>query len=339
VGSGPRNALEDRFLRAAAARLLVRQRHALDSAEQVVERGVDEQVFERLPVRGRDELHAALGDGARRGRLELGADLVDDDDLGHVVLDRLDHHRVLEQGRLHLHATRSTDAGMGDVSVTTDLVRRVDDDHAFAQLIRQQSRALAQHRGLADAGASEQENALARHDDVADDLAGASDRATDAHRQADDAAGAVANRRDAMERALDAGPVVVAELAHIVGHVLQVRRRDRMVREQDLASGHPSVGLTAEVEDDLQQLTRIDALVQGASEVGWKRTGEQLDLVVPIGCTSRLLSFQGGHPNDGTSPFSRTGFGTLKASSLTNSNCVSKTLNPRPRRASIMCES
>ena len=69
----------------------------LDAADQVRQRRVQHQVFERVAVRGGDELHAALGDRARRGRLELGADLVDDDDLGHVVLDRLDHHRVLQR--------------------------------------------------------------------------------------------------------------------------------------------------------------------------------------------------------------------------------------------------
>ena len=46
---------------------------------------------------GADQLDAALGDGAGGLGLQLGPDLVDDDDLGHVVLDRLDHHRVLER--------------------------------------------------------------------------------------------------------------------------------------------------------------------------------------------------------------------------------------------------
>ena len=40
-----------------------------------------------------------------------------------------------------------------------------------------------------------------------------------------------------------------------------------MVREQDLASRHTRVRLAAEVEDDLEQLARIDALVQGTSEM------------------------------------------------------------------------
>ena len=50
-------------------------------------------------MRGADKLHASFGDRPRGDSLELGADLVDDDALRHVVLDRFDHHRVLERRR------------------------------------------------------------------------------------------------------------------------------------------------------------------------------------------------------------------------------------------------
>src|SRR6266567_3648157 len=101
----------------------------------------------------------------RRRALELRADLVDDDDLGHVVLDCLDHHRVLQHRRAHLHATRAADSGMRNVAVTADLVRGVDDDDPLAQLVREQARAFAQHRGLADARPAQQKDALAADDD------------------------------------------------------------------------------------------------------------------------------------------------------------------------------
>ena len=254
--------LEHRLLRSTAAGLLVGKGHALDAAEQVVEGRVDEQVLERLAVRGRDQLHAALGDGARGRGLELGADLVDDDHLGHVVLDRLDHHRVLQKRSLHLHPARPADARMRDVAVSSDLVRGVDDHDSLAQLVGEQPRALAQHRGLADPRTAEQENALPAHDDVADDLASPGDRAPNPHGQADDPAGPVANRRNAMQRALDSGAVVVAELADVVGHVIEVGRRDRMVRQQHLATGDAGFGLAAQVEHDLQKLPWIGPLVQ-----------------------------------------------------------------------------
>src|SRR6267378_3928901 len=103
-----------------------------------------------------------------------------------------------------------------------------------------------------------------------------------------------------MQRALDPGPVVVAELPNVVGDVIEIGTRHGVI-------------------------------------------GEQLDLLVPAaalhttGSAAYALDRLGGHPNDGTSPFSRTG--TRTASSLTRSSCVNSMLNPRPRRASIMCES
>src|SRR5205085_3688227 len=225
-------------------------------------------------------------------------------------------------------------------------VRGVDDYDAFAQLIREQPRALAQHRGLADAGPAEQKDALAADDDVADDLAGAGDRAADTHRETCDATRPVANRRDAVQRPLDARPVVVAELAHVVGDVLEVGCGHRAVREKDLATGHARLGLAAEVENDLEQLARVGALVQRPSQVGRQRAGEELDLLVPPPARAaaghrKLSGFRArrfrAHPKEGTSPFSWTG--TCSASSLTRRSCVRRTLNPRPRRASIICES
>ena len=86
-------------------------------------------------------------------RLELGADLVDDDDLGHVVLDRLDHHLVLERRRADLHPARLADGRVRDVAVAGDLVAGVDDDDALAHVVGQDAGGLAQHRRLADARA------------------------------------------------------------------------------------------------------------------------------------------------------------------------------------------
>ena len=332
-----RLALEHRLLRAPPPRLLVGKGDALDASEQIVQRRVDEEVLQGLAVRRGDELDAAFGDGTRGAGLELGADLVDDDDLRHVVLDRLDHHRVLKQRRLHLHAPRAADARMRNVAVATDLVRRVDDDDALAQLVREQARALAQHRRLANAGPAQEQDALAADDDVADDLPGARHRAAHAHGQADDASGSVADRGDTVERALDAGAVVVAELADVVRHMVEVRRRDRMVGQQDFASRHARLRLAAKVEHDLQQFARVDAVMNRAREVRRQRSRQELGLLVPA-ADARRFSL-GTHPKDGTRPFSRTGLGTRTASSLTRSSCVRRTVNPRPRRASIMCES
>jgi hypothetical protein len=80
------------------------------------------------------------------------SDLVDDDDLGHVVLDRLDHHLVLERRRADLHPARLADRRVRDVAVAGDLVAGVDDHHALAHVVGQDAGGLAEHRGLADPG-------------------------------------------------------------------------------------------------------------------------------------------------------------------------------------------
>jgi hypothetical protein len=79
-------ALEHGLLRAAPARLLVGENHRLHAADQVGERRVLQQVLQRVAVGGGDQLHPALGDGARGERLLAGADLVDHHRLRHVVL-------------------------------------------------------------------------------------------------------------------------------------------------------------------------------------------------------------------------------------------------------------
>ena len=70
-----------------------------------------------------------------------------------------------------------------------------------------------------------------------------------------------------MQRALDSGAVVIAELTDVVRHVVEIRRGDRTVREQHLAPRHAGLGFPPEVEHDLQQLPRIGPLVKRAGEV------------------------------------------------------------------------
>src|SRR5664280_2203703 len=80
-----RLSLQDALLGPAAARLLVPEGDALDPADQVGEGRVQHQVVQVVAVGRPDQLDAALGDRPRGQRLQLRADLVDHDDLGHVV--------------------------------------------------------------------------------------------------------------------------------------------------------------------------------------------------------------------------------------------------------------
>src|SRR2546423_12693452 len=109
-----------------------------------------------------------------------------------------------------------------------------------------------------------------------------------------------------------------------------------MIRQQHLSSRDACLRFAAEVEHDLEEFPRIDSLVQRARKVRRQGARKKLDLLVPIDGAGVPFS---AHPKESTSPFSRKCFDTRTASSLTSNNCVSKTLNPRPRRASIMCES
>ena len=111
---------------------------------------------------------------------------------------------------------------MGDVAVAADFVRGVDDDDALVRVVGEDAGDFAQHGRLADARAAEEEDALAAEDEVFDDADRAVDGAADAAGEADDLAAAVADAGDAVERALDAGAVVVAELADVVDHELDV---------------------------------------------------------------------------------------------------------------------
>ena len=107
---------------------------------------------------GADQLHTALSDRSCGDRLSLGADLVDHDHFGHVILDRLDHHKVLPLWRAHLHAARLADCWMRNVAVAGDLVRRVHNHNALAELRGENARRLAEHGGLTNTWAAHDQN-------------------------------------------------------------------------------------------------------------------------------------------------------------------------------------
>ncbi|MNS39074.1 hypothetical protein D3C72_713430 [compost metagenome] len=260
-------ALQDALLGAAPARLLVREGHRLDAADEVREGGVHQEVLERVAVGRPDELDPALGDGPGREGLLLGADLVDDDDFRHVVLDRLDHHAFLRLGGGHLHAAGPADGGVRDVAVAGDLVGRVDDDHALAELVGQHAGDLAELGGLADAGATHHQDRAAGFHQVADDVDGAQNGAAHAAGQADDAALAVADGRDAVERALDAGAVVAGERADAGHDQVDVLHGDRLLAQVDHPAGEAGLRLAAQVHDDLDQLLEAILLAQGGRHV------------------------------------------------------------------------
>ena len=154
--------LQHRLLGAAAAGLLVPQGHRLDPAHQIAEGGIADQVGQFVAMGRGHQHHAPFGDGAGRLGLQLGADLIDHDDLGHVVLHRLDHHLVLQLRPGHLHAPGAADGRMGDVAVAGDLVAGVDHHHPPLQVVGQHPGDLPQGGGLAHPRTAHQQQRLAR---------------------------------------------------------------------------------------------------------------------------------------------------------------------------------
>jgi hypothetical protein len=116
-------------------------------------------------------------------------------------------------------------AGCGDVAVAGDLVRGIDHDDPLAEVVGEHARGLTQHRRLADARSTHDQDRFPGLHEVRDDLDRAVDGPPDAAREPDDLAVAVADRADAVERALDAGPVVVAERADVVDDERRCRLR------------------------------------------------------------------------------------------------------------------
>jgi len=270
---------EDGLLGTATPGLFVAKGDGLDAADKVGEGGIEHEVLELGAVGGTDELHAPLGDGARGGGLELGPDLVDDDDFGHVVLDGLDHDRVLIRGGRNLHAAGAADGGMGDIAVAADFVRGVDDDDALVGVIGEDAGDFAQHGGLANAGAAEQEHTLAAENEVFDDADGAVDGAPNAAGDTDDLAPPVADAGDAVEGALDAGAVIEAEFADVVDDVEEVVLGDFLVGEDDFAAGVASLGQAAEVHDDFEEAGAALGLAQDVADAGGQGIKKKIEVV------------------------------------------------------------
>ena len=289
VEGGRRLTLQHGLLRPPPARLLVAKGDRLDAAHQVGEGRVEHQVVEGVAVRGAHQLHAPLGDGPCGRRLQLGPALVDDDHLGHVVLHRLDHHRVLLGGRTDLHAARVTDPRVRDVAVAGDLVAGVDHHHPLAEVVGQYACHLAQHGGLAHARPAQQQDRAPGLDDVADDLDGPEDRPTDAAGEPDHLAGAVADGGDAVQGALDTGPIVVAEDPDVVDHVRDIGVADLPVEEHLLAVHEARLGPPAKVHHHLEQVAAVRERAEALDDLGGERCHQRIEVI------GHLLARDRGH--------------------------------------------
>jgi hypothetical protein len=200
-----------------------------------------------------NKLDATLGNRAGSTGFELGTDLIDHDDFRHVVLDGFDHDAVLSRGRGDLHAAGAPDCRMRNVSVTGDLVAGVDDDHAAMQVVRKYAGDLSQHGRFSNTGTAKKEETLSGFDQITNDGNGSIDRATDAAGEAYNLPAPVANGGDPVKRALDAGAVVITELADARGNVFDLLTGDIHVTDVVFSVLEAGFGTTAEIHDDLDK--------------------------------------------------------------------------------------
>ena len=149
-----------------------------------------------------------------------------------MVFHRLNHNRVLQRGRAHLHAARSADARMRDVPVARDFVGCVHDDNSLASVVREHPRYFAQHRRLAHARLAQQQHAPAACDQILYDADSAVHSPAHAQRQPNYLARAVSHSRYAMQRALYARAVVLAESADALDDPANVRLANLILRDK-----------------------------------------------------------------------------------------------------------
>ena len=126
------------------------------------------------------------------------------------------------------------------------------------------------------------------------------DGAADAGGEADDLALAVADGGDAMEGALDAGAVVLAEVADALGDELEVVDGDVAALDGHLAVEEAGGGGTAEVEDDFEQLVEVVLGAQGHGDPR-RQHGEELLQFGGVGA-GLGVGGQGGHAPTAMSP-------------------------------------
>jgi hypothetical protein len=268
---------EDRLLRAAPARLFIRQGHRFDATDQVAQRRVEQQVVQGLTVRRADQLYAALGDRAGGGSLGFAPDLIDDDHFRVMVLHGLDHHLVLEHGLAHLHAPRLAHRRMRHVAVAADFIGCVHDHHTLG--FGDDARRFAQQGGLAHARPAEDEHRFARFDNVLNDIDGAIDGAANAQGQTDDGRTPVADGRDPVQRPLDAGAIICIELTRAFVDIIDLGARHFSFAQTDLMIYKTRGGDSPQIKDDLEQVLRVVGSLHRVADVERKDIEKGIEIV------------------------------------------------------------
>ena len=106
-------------------------------------------------MRSSNQLHPAFCDRARRLSLQLPADLINHDRFGIVIFHGFDHHLMLQGGFGDLHTACAANRRVGDIAVSANFIRSVNDNHALA--ICQDASCFSQHGRLTNSRPSKQQ--------------------------------------------------------------------------------------------------------------------------------------------------------------------------------------
>jgi hypothetical protein len=174
------------------------------------------------------KLHTAFRDGASGGRFQFGTNFIYDNYLGHVILDGLNHHRVLFYRAGHLHTTRTSNTRMGDIPITRDFIGGIDDHHPFIGFVREDAGYFTQQGGFTHTWATKNQDGLTLFDNITNQANTAEYRSTNTAGQADNLSLAVAYSANTMKRSLNTSAVIVAKFTNALDHVFQVGAGHRL---------------------------------------------------------------------------------------------------------------
>ncbi len=168
-----------------------------------------------------------------------------------MIFNRLDHGLVLVGRVGDLHPSRPANRRVRDISIATNLIAGVDNNHALG--LGQNAGHLTQHRRLAHPGAAQDQDAVSLSNDILDDVDRSIDGPAHAAGQTNNLMVAVANAGDAMQGACDAGPVVVIKITDTLDNLLDLLVSNLGIAQDALAIDIARSGQAAEIHDDLQQ--------------------------------------------------------------------------------------
>tara|TARA_B100000405_G_scaffold31738_1_gene22020 strand:+ start:277 stop:723 length:447 start_codon:yes stop_codon:yes gene_type:complete len=139
-----------------------------------------------------------------------------------VVLNRLDHDLVLLLRACDLHPSGTTNCGVRNITVTSNLIAGVNHHNPALEVIGEDPGNLPECGGLSDTRASHQQQGLTVIQQIANHGHRSKHGPANPTGQANDCTLAVANGTDTMKSALDPSAVVRPETTETRHHTIEV---------------------------------------------------------------------------------------------------------------------